>query len=75
MKFEDELVKKNFTFKSVIEAREKQIEKETKVYNDKYFDLFNCPNCKEIYDAYDDDFKYCCKCGQKLKVDWSEADE
>lgn len=63
-------------FWEVAEVLETQVEKETKVFNDGYFDLFECPICKEIYDACDDDYSYCSKCGQKIKVVVrNEADE
>ena len=76
MKFEDELVKKNFTFKSVIEAREKQIAKKVCDFNeveeDSFYHLsFMCPNCNQAVISQPYRPNYCKHCGQKL--DWSEA--
>lgn len=65
IQFEDECVKKNFTFKSLLEAREKQIPK-------KPIDrcMFKeCPNCGEIEIQY---CNHCPMCGQKL--DWGEEE-
>lgn len=68
MQFEDECVKKGFTFNSVIEAREKQIARKPDFTEDKEFAL--CPCCgKGLIDKQ----KYCDNCGQKF--DWSEDDE
>lgn len=67
MQFEDECVKKGFTFKSVIEAREKQIAKKPDFTEDKIFAL--CPCCGE---GLIDKQKYCDNCGQKL--DWSDEE-
>ena len=64
--FEDECVKKNFTFESLLEAREKQIAKkpiDRCVFKE-------CPNCGEIEIQY---CNHCPRCGQKL--DWSENNE
>lgn len=78
MKFEDELVNKNFTFRSVIEAREKQIPKNPYIWGDGYyngeliFDMYDCPNCEKSYEIEFDKYDYCPSCGQK--IDWSEAD-
>ena len=80
MQFEDDCVKKGFTFKSVIEAREKQIAK--KPIMKPYFDDIEeeylcCPTCGEIltdripFDNKDFYF-HCLNCGQKLN--W-ESDE
>lgn len=68
MQFEDECVKKGFTFKSVIEAREKQIAKKPDFTEDKEFALCPCCNGKGLLDKQ----KYCDNCGQKL--DWSDSD-
>ena len=65
MIFEDECVQKNFTFRSLIEAREKQIEKEIHKYAN---GTDHCPNCD--YDNTALRFKVCVECGQRL--DWSE---
>ncbi len=72
IQFEDELVKQNFTFKSILEAREKQIAKKP-LHNDKK--CYNCPNCgcnmgidaEDVF-LYDIKPNYCEECGQKL--DW-----
>lgn len=69
MQFEDECVKKEFTFKSVIEAREKQIAKKPDFTEDKEFALCPCCNGKGLFDKQ----KYCDNCGQK--IDWSEESE
>lgn len=47
MQFEDECVKKGFTFKSVIEAREKQIAKKPTYEGDGYD---YCPSCGQKLD-------------------------
>lgn len=78
MKFEDELVNKNFTFRSVIEAREKQIAKKPYIWGDGYYngelilDMYDCPNCEKSYEIEFDKYDYCPSCGQK--IDWSEVD-
>ncbi len=69
MQFEDECVKKGFTFKSAIEAREKQIARKPDFTEDKEFALCPCCNGKGLFDKQ----KYCDNCGQKL--DWSEESE
>lgn len=61
MKFEDECVKRGFTFNSLLEAREKQEPKEPTdrcMYKE-------CPACGEVEIEF---CKYCPSCGQKL--DW-----
>lgn len=63
MKFEDEFVKRGFTFNSLLEAREKQEPKEPTdrcMYKE-------CPACGEVEIEF---CKYCPSCGQKL--DWRE---
>lgn len=69
MQFEDECVKKGFTFKSAIETREKQIARKPDFTEDKEFALCPCCNGKGLFDKQ----KYCDNCGQKL--DWSEESE
>ena len=69
MQFEDECVKKGFTFKSAIEAGEKQIARKPDFTEDKEFALCPCCNGKGLFDKQ----KYCDNCGQKL--DWSEESE
>lgn len=76
MKFEDECIKKDFTFESLIEAREKQIGKKIERYSSNIIGemTFNCPSCKLEYYVTDyEDFNYCPNCGQK--IDWSETDD
>ena len=78
--FEDELVKKGFTVKSVLEAREKQKQKKPKEYEDKYY---GCPTCGNVilhkWEKYPtklmdkkNGLPYCLNCGQKL--DWSDEE-
>lgn len=69
MQFEDECVKKGFTFNSAIETREKQIARKPDFTEDKEFALCPCCNGKGLFDKQ----KYCDNCGQKL--DWSEESE
>lgn len=61
MKFEDECVKRGFTFNSLLEAREKQ---EPKKPTDRCM-YKECPACGEVETEF---CKYCPNCGQKL--DW-----
>lgn len=79
MQFEDECVKKGFTFKSVIEAREKQIAKKPiPIDYEKYIGVIDnarflrgaywCPNCKHVIKSGSS----CNDCGQRL--DWSDND-
>ena len=80
MQFEDECVKKGFTFKSVIEAREKQIPKKPimkQYFEDLEEEYLCCPTCGEILtDRIPADNKtfyfHCMNCGQKF--DWSDSD-
>ncbi len=79
MQFEDECVKKGFTFKSVIEAREKQIAKKPTYEGDGYapngtlvYDTWICPCCDKRYEVDYDDYDYCPSCGQKLDLDRDE---
>ena len=55
-------------YKTIINALEKQIAKKSKIYNDKYFDMFDCPNCKQTFDAWEG-YSYCPECGQKLNLE------
>lgn len=66
MQFEEECIKKNFTFKSILEAREKQIAKKPIPHPDDY-GITYCPNCGTFFGGLDC-AKYCWDCGQKL--DW-----
>ena len=75
MKFEDECVREGFTFKSLLEAREKQKTKKIEIFNGQAF----CPNCKHLFGRMDVvkklitwDMLHCKNCGQKL--DWSEEE-
>ena len=76
MQFEDECVKKGFTFKSVIEAREKQTAKKPimrRYFEDLEEEYLCCPTCGEILtDRIPADNKtfyfHCMNCGQKF--DW-----
>lgn len=52
----------------IIEGLEKQIAKKSKIYNDKYFDMFDCPNCKQTFDGWEG-YSYCPECGQKLDLE------
>lgn len=80
MQFEDECAKKGFTFKSVIEAREKQIAKKPimkRYFEDLEEEYLCCPTCGEILtDRIPADNKtfyfYCMNCGQKF--DWSDEE-
>lgn len=64
MKFEDECIKKGFTFKSLLEARER--EEPVKVLEVEVGKLiyYNCPMCANILHP---DKNYCDFCGQKLE--------
>lgn len=71
MQFEDECVKKGFTFKSVIEAREKQIAKKPITYPTT--NRADCPICLNTVRGIDKPFgNYCSKRGCKL--DWSDEE-
>lgn len=81
MQFEDECVKKGFTFKSVIEAREKQIPKKP-IFDHNLSDTlskFHCECGKTIKVSHDIGImnnnnapNYCSDCGCRL--DWSDSD-
>lgn len=73
MKFEDECVECGFTFKSLLEAREKQTAKKIEIFNGQA----SCPNCKRLFGEMDIiknlrawNMPHCKDCGQKL--DWSD---
>lgn len=80
MQFEDECVKKGFTFKSVIEAREKQIAKKPimkRYFKDLEEEYLCCPTCGEILTdripANNKTFYFhCMNCGQKF--DWGDEE-
>ena len=81
MQFEDECVKKGFTFKSVIEAREKRIVRKP-IFDCNFGDTlskFHCECGKTIKVSHDVGMmdnnnapNYCSKCGCRL--DWSDND-
>lgn len=81
MQFEDECVKKGFTFKSVIEAREKQIAKKP-IFDYNLSDTlskFHCECGNAIKVSHDVGImdnnnapNYCSKCGCRL--DWSDEE-
>ena len=78
MQFEDECVKKGFTFKSVIEAREKQIPKRAyhiSPVDDNDNANVECPECHATTDYAVNVIKrgHCWKCGQLL--DWSDGND
>lgn len=79
MQFEDECIKKGFTFKSLLEAREKQSPKTPNLEGDGYadghlvYDTWSCPCCEKDYEVDFDDYKYCPECGQA--INWSESNE
>ena len=80
MKFEDECVRKNFTFKSLLEAREKQTPKKPDLEGDGYgddgvliYDTWICPCCGKRYEIDYEEYDYCLNCGQA--IDWSEENE
>lgn len=70
MGFEDECVKQEFTFKSLLEAREKQSGKkpvivENEIFHTKYY---HCPVCGGNIRINKLLLKYCRTCGQR--IDW-----
>lgn len=69
MKFEDECIEKGFTFKSLIEAREK--EEPYKPTTEKL--LVGVGRCKCGVEFLDKETKYCGNCGQKLN--WKDRSE
>lgn len=80
MKIEDECVKKNFTFKSLLESREKQTPKKPDLEGDGYgddgvliYDTWICPCCGKRYEIDYEEYDYCPNCGQA--IDWSARNE
>lgn len=63
MKFEDECVRRGFTFGSLLEARGKQTARRPDCEGD-YDDYDYCPNCGQKLDRSDEESmtKYCCTC-------------
>lgn len=84
MKFEDECVKRGFTFDSLLEAREKQTakkvirreatdedtENELRDFITRIGMIFQCPSCGSYIVV--NEMKNCWDCGQKL--DWSDEE-
>lgn len=66
--FEDECIAKGFTFKSLIEARERQIPKKPAYQINGLDKSYKCPICGTF--AIDE---YCIHCGQK--INWSEGED
>lgn len=62
MQFEDECIKKDFTFKSVIGAMDKQIAKKPIAHQ--------CVTCGSTVLPFEGE--YCSNCGQK--IDWSDKE-
>lgn len=80
MKIEDECVRKNFTFKSLLESREKQAPKKPDLEGDGYgddgvliYDTWICPCCGKRYEIDYEEYDYCPNCGQA--IDWSVGNE
>ena len=81
MKFEDECIKKGFTFKSLLEARKKQTAKRLKYssfYKGHGIRVTVCPACNNTVDFLckgnweTGKLEHCPNCGQKL--DWSDEE-
>ncbi len=71
MKFEDECVKRGFTFSSLLEAREKQTAKKPITYE--RTNRADCPVCGATVRGINKPFGgWCSYCGQKL--DWSDEE-
>ena len=68
MKFEDECVRKGFSFKSLLEAREKHTAK--KAMHNKTMNVYFCPVCERKANYMHS--LYCSGCGQLL--DWSDVE-
>lgn len=72
MKFEDECVKRGFTFNSLLKAREKQTAKRPITYEGT--NRADCPVCGETVRGLSKQWgNWCSHCGQKL--DWGMKDE
>ena len=77
MQFEDECVKKGFTFKSVIEAREKQIPKKPIINhintNEDVTEIeYTCSVCGTNFVELTPCEEWCPYCGNK--IDWSDEE-
>lgn len=71
MKFEDECVKRGFTFSSLLEAREKQTAKKPMTYE--RTNRADCPVCGATVRGINKPFGgWCSYCGQKL--DWNDEE-
>lgn len=75
-----ECVRKNFTFKSLLESREKQTPKKPDLEGDGYgddgvliYDTWICPCCGKRYEIDYEEYDYCPNCGQA--IDWSVGNE
>lgn len=66
MKFEDECVSEGFTFKSLLEAREKQTAKRPRIIGNAMI----CPSCPRCFKSASP--TYCPSCGQW--IDWSDEE-
>lgn len=66
MKFEDECVKRGFTFNSLLEAREKQTAKRPRIIGNAMI----CPSCPRCFKSASP--TYCPSCGQW--IDWSDEE-
>ena len=76
----EECVRKNFTFKSLLESREKQTPKKPDLEGDGYgddgvliYDTWICPCCGKRYEIDYEEYDYCPNCGQA--IDWSVGNE
>lgn len=66
MKFEDECVRRGFTFNSLLEAREKQTAKRPRIIGNAMI----CPSCPRCFKSASP--TYCPSCGQW--IDWSDEE-
>lgn len=76
----EECVRKNFTFKSLLESREKQTPKKPDLEGDGYgddgvliYDTWICPCCGKHYEVDYEKYDYCPNCGQA--IDWNVGNE
>lgn len=66
MKFEDECVKRGFTFESLLKARERQMAKKPRIIGNAMI----CPSCPRCFKSASP--TYCPSCGQW--IDWSDEE-
>lgn len=66
MKFEDECVKRGFTFESLLKARERQMAKKPRIIGNAMI----CPLCPRCFKSASP--TYCPSCGQW--IDWSDEE-